>query len=410
MLRKDSIRYSIIFLSIFLTPIPYVSLATLCGIFIFLKISKVELFSRRAVTLAFLMILAVLTSAHINETEVDYEETKRLVGVAACAFNLVFFIVILKKWEKSEEERSFSLLFIFFSFLLTTFFWYSAKITSVGDGYPWLKFYGAAPLAIFVSQLSAHSRLRGMKSSNAILGLICGVVFYLNDAKSASILIIIGSLALQKYSYRDVPKLPLNSNVKIDKFHQFSIMRFGIVSFMSAAAFWYSGYRGYLGTFAQSILSPYGGNLFAAIVNARPELRISIAALSEMPWYGLGTPENGMRFALGSVISAEDISIVNLNLINQRVLGDGLNVHSWFFELILRGGFFQVFMFVPLLYCVFQVIKRPNLFSHLPGLYIANLFTFFDLFFSPFTWFSPIQISFALLGYYSMQYRKLNNP
>jgi hypothetical protein len=402
---KRVFHYFLIFFAIFLAPIPYVSLATFCGMVTCLLLNKFDLFSKRVLMFAVLMILGVLISARLNDTEINYEETKRLIGIIAAAFNFIFFSNYFNKVIKSEEDRISAILFLSFAFVFTTYFWYSVKIVGDGNSYPWLKFYGALPVAFFLVQMSRHPLFSKIKMFTAVSGMACGFLFYLNGAKSAALLVTFGSLALQKYAFQKNIKKQDSSYAAGRTFSQFRFFLFALTSTVFASVIWYSGDQGYFGAGARSTFSTYGGNFFTAIINARPELRISLAAIGEMPWYGFGTPENGMRFALGSFVSAGEIGSVNSFLINKRALGDGLNVHSWFFEMILRVGFIQLLLFVPLIFCLISVLKRPNLFANLPGLYIVCLFTTWDLFFSPFTWFSPLQIAFALMAFQIMKYR-----
>lgn len=405
MLSKRVFHYFFIFFTIFLTPVPYVSFATFCGIVMCLRINKIDLFSKRVLMFAVLMVLGVLISARLNDTEVNYEETKRLIGIIAAAFNFIFFSNYFNKVIKSEEERISAILFSFFVLLFTTYFWYSVKIVSAGNAHPWLKFYGAVPLAILLVQLSRHPLFSKIRMFTAVSGIACGFLFFLNGAKSAALLVIFGSLVLQKYAIQKNKDEYDSSYAGGRTFSQFRLFLFALTFTLFTSVIWYSGNQGYLGTGVRSTFSTYGDNFFTSIFNARPELKISLGAIGEMPWYGLGTPENGMRFALGSFVSAGEIGSVNAFLINERVLGDGLNVHSWFFEMILRVGFIQLLLFVPLIFCLLSVLRQPNLFANLPGLYIACLFTTFDLFFSPFTWYSPLQIAIALLAFQSMKYR-----
>lgn len=405
MISKRVFHYFFIFFAILLTPVPYVSFATFCGIVICLRINKIDLFSKRVLMFAVLMVLGVLISARFNDTKVDYEETKRLIGIIAAALNFIFFSNYFNKVFKSEEERTSAILFSFFAVLFTTFFWYSVKIDDAGTAYPWLKFYGTGPLAIMLVQLSRHPLFSKIRMFTAASGIACGFLFYLNEAKSAALMVIFGSLIVQKYAIHNNKDKYDSSYAVRRTFSQFKVFVFVLTFTTFTSVIWYSGYQGYLGTGARSAFSNYGANFATVIFKARPELNISLAAIGEMPWYGFGTPENGMRFALGSFVSAREISSVDAFLINKRVLGDGLNVHSWFFEMILRVGFIQLLLFVPLIFCLISVVRQPNLFANLPGLYIACLFTTFDLFFSPFTWFSPLQIAFALMAFQSMKYR-----
>jgi hypothetical protein len=118
---------------------------------------------------AVLMILGVLISARLNDTEINYEETKRLIGIIAAAFNFIFFSNYFNKVIKSEEDRISAILFSSFAFVFTTYFWYSVKIVGDGNSYPWLKFYGALPVAFFLVQMSRHPLFSKIKAMRFLL-------------------------------------------------------------------------------------------------------------------------------------------------------------------------------------------------------------------------------------------------
>jgi hypothetical protein len=344
------------------------------------------------------MILIILASALVNNTPIGYEEQKRLIGVGAVVFNLIFFRKYLSQWAFGVNERILAFLVLCVAFLFSSFIWHKFKIVESGSEYSWLKFYGACPFAIFAAQLSATPLFRRLNISISKLGALTGMILFAAEAKSAAFLVVFGTFAIQKLGGLSEgsnrrSKLKMKSQTK-----KLPLIRFAFLAFLLSSFFWYLGVRGYLGVKSQSDFSQYGTNFLGALFNARPELQISLSALRSMPWYGFGTPVNALGYGFGYFTSSPEITAANMQLINIRALGSGLNVHSWFFELTLRGGILIALLFIPIFLSLVQVLKHPELFVDYPGLYIASLFTAFDLFFSPLTWFSPIQIALFLLA------------
>lgn len=386
------------FFAIFISPLPFLCLASIVGLLMTLKFSKLAKLSQKSVVLSLAMVSTVLISAKINETSVDYEEKKRLIGLVAASLNFVFFQSFFLKFASDNRNRQRYFLLLSTAFLFSTYFWYIYKIDDGEGNYSWLKYYGAVSVSIFLSQISQISIFRRSNNSILWMGSILALIFYLDDAKSASIIVFSGSLILRKFAFSNRALRNLtHSQTENPKGKSFLLIYF-IGVFFLFSTIWNLGFRGFLGARVQSSLDIYGPTIFSSLFDARPELMISLNAIKLMPWYGFGTPSDGMVFALGTFANPWNMSLVNMRLINLRVLGEGLNVHSWFFEMLLRGGFIMIVMFIPLLMVLSRVIINPANFSDYPGLYMAALFTMFDLFFSPFTWFSPIQVAFALLA------------
>jgi hypothetical protein len=397
-MRNKSLICLIGFLSIAVCPQPFLCLATILGMILSLRFLEWDHFFRRCLVISFLMILIILVSALINNTPVGYEEQKRLIGVGAVVFNLIFFRKYLSKWKFGENGHLFAFLVLCIAFLFSTLVWYKFKIVESGSDYSWVKFYGACPLAILASQLSTSPLFRKLNISICKLGALTGVILFISGAKSAAFLVVFGTFAIHKFrSLGEVSnrqnKFGMKSQLKI-----LLLFRFVFIAFLLSSFFWYLGDRGFLGVKSQTDISQYGSNFLGALYNARPELQISLSALRTIPWYGFGTPDNALGYGFGYLTNSSEISAVNMQLINMRVLGSGLNVHSWFFEMVLRGGIVVALLFIPIVLALLRVLKHPELFVDYPGLYIASLFTAFDLFFSPLTWFSPIQISLSLVA------------
>ena len=221
---------------------------------------------------------------------------------------------------------------------------------------------------------------------------------FIAEAKSAAFLVVFGTFAIHKLGGR---REDSNRRSEFGMKSQLKALRlfpFTFIAFVLLSVFWYLGDHGLLGAKAQTNISQYGSNIFGALSNARPELKIILSALRAMPWYGFGTPANALGHGFGYLTNSNEISAVNMQLINMRTLGTGLNVHSWFFEMVLRGGIVVALLFIPIFIVLLRVLMHPELFVNYPGLYIASLFTAFDLFFSPITWFSPIQFSLFLIA------------
>ncbi len=386
------------FFSVFVSPQPFLCFASILGLLMTLKFSKLAKLSRKSVVLSIAMVSTVLISAKINETSVDYEEKKRLIGLVAASLNFVFFQSFLFKFTSDERTRQRNFLLLSTAFLFSTYFWYIYKIDDGEGNYSWLKYYGVVSVSIFLSQISQISILRRSNNSILWLGSISAILFYLDDAKSASIIVFSGSLILRRFAFSNRALGSLSHSRAENSKGKFFLLMYFMGVFFLFSIIWNLGFRGFLGARVQSSLDVYGPTIFSSLFDARPELRISLNALKSMPWYGFGTPSDTMGFALGTFAEPWNMSIVNMRMVNLRVLGEGLNVHSWFFEMLLRGGFIIIVLFIPLLMVLFRVITNPAHFSNYPGLYMVALFTMFDLFFSPFTWFSPIQVAFALIA------------
>lgn len=397
-MRNKSIICLIGFLSIALCPQPFICLATILGVILSLRFLEWDRFLKRCLVIGSLMILIILVSALINNTPVGYEEQKRLIGTSAVVFNFIFFRKYLSKWTFGENGHIFAFLVLCIAFLFSTFIWHKFKIVESGSEYSWLKFYAACPIAILASQLSAIPFFRKLNISIFKLGTLTGIILFIAEAKSAAFLVVFGTFAIHKFGKpSEVPnrlsKFEMKSQIKALRLY-----RFVFIAFLFSSFFWYLGGRGFLGVKLQSDISQYGSNFLGALSNARPELQISLSALRTLPWYGFGTPVNALGYGFGYFTNNSEMSAINMQLINMRALGSGLNVHSWFFEMVLRGGIVVALLFIPIVLSLLRVLKHPELFINYPGLYIASLFTAFDLFFSPLTWFSPIQIALFLIA------------
>lgn len=398
MIRNMGVLYLFGFLSVFVSPQPFLCFASILGMLMTLKFSKLAKISRNSVVLSLAMISTVIISAKINETSIDYEEKKRLIGVLASSLNFLFLRSFFSKFACDDKARQRVFLLLSSAFLCSTYFWYIYKIGDGEGNYSWLKYYGVVSLSIFLAQISRISILRRSNNSILWLGSISAILFYLDDAKSASIIAISGSLILRKFAFSNrIVRDTTHSRAEKPK-GKFLLSMYFIGVFFLFSFLWNLGFRGFLGARAQSSLAVYGPSIFSSLFDARPELKISLNALKTMPWYGFGTPSDAMGFALGTFADPGNMSMLNMRMVNLRVLGEGLNVHSWFFEMLLRGGYIMIILFIPLMMLLFRVITNPANFTNYPGLYMVSLFTMFDLFFSPFTWFSPIQVAFALLS------------
>ncbi len=398
MIKNRRILYLFSFLAVFVSPQPFLCFASFLGLLITLKFSKLATVSRKSVVLSIAMASTVLISAKINETSIDYEEKKRLIGLVASSLNFVFLQSIFSKFVSDDRTRQRHFLLLSTAFLCSTYFWYIYKIEDGEGNYSWLKYYGVVSVSIFLAQISRISILRRSNNSILWLGSISATLFYLDDAKSASIIVISGSLILRRFAFSNRALGSMSHSRTESPKGKFLLAMYFMGVFFLFSFLWNLGFRGFLGARVQSNLVVYGPSIISSLFDARPELRISLNALKSMPWYGFGTPSDGMGFALGTFADPGEMTMVNVRMVNLRVLGEGLNVHSWFFEMLLRGGFITIVVFIPLVILLFRVIINPANFSNYPGLYMVSLFTTFDLFFSPFTWFSPIQLAFALLA------------
>jgi hypothetical protein len=397
MIRNRTLSFVLAFLSIAISPKPFICFGTLLGMYLLLNVSKLDDISIRVLTVSALIIGFVILSSIINETNIGYEEQKRLIGIFAVALNFIYFRKFLFGVLSTSVEKQTRLLCLFLAFLCSSFIWYRLKISGTELGYSWLKFYGACPLAIFLVQVSTHRLFSRFRHSLLLFGFTSGALLLVNEAKAASILAFVGSVAVHRF--RSSPSKLEFSEMKVRNENGSRLLLFLFLLAFFIAGFWNICYRGFFGSRIQSSISEYGPNFFGAILNARPELPISFFALGRMPWYGFGTPENALQFATGALSANNSLSLVDKHLIGMRVLGTGLNVHSWFFEVLLRGGYFEILFLLAFVILLFRVLINPGRFTQFPGLYLVSLFTSFDVFFSPFTWFSPIQVGLTLLAY-----------
>jgi len=88
MVKNRGTLYLFGFFSVFVSPQPFLCFASILGLLMTLKFSKLANLSRKSVVLSIAMVSTVLISAKINETSVDYEEKKRLIGLVAASLNL----------------------------------------------------------------------------------------------------------------------------------------------------------------------------------------------------------------------------------------------------------------------------------------------------------------------------------
>ena len=388
----------LLFLSTFITPIPYLGMASVFGVRYLNVAAKRK--NRIHLLIALncsLVVGLILLSNQVNHVHLSYEEMKRLAALVCAFLSALYFIHSMKSPILTTLQQNSVLLFLALGWLACSRYFWKLPSSIQYQNYSWFKFAGASALIIVCIQLFLVSKYRNSISLWIMLGFSLAAYAVFNDAKSIAIHVLtltflrVGMLTEFTTGIRGtIQHLP----------SRYRLIRTLSLTLLVIIALIRSSQRGFFGAKISSLAEQYGTGLFGAIVRGRPELPYSIQIVHQLPFLGFGTvsdPFNHLRLQL---ISSTVLTTQEQHFLINRILTLGFNLHSWAFDVVVRGGFL---CFIPIiLYAVFLVrsIFSYDLIRYHPGLTYICIVSLEDLFFSPFSWFVSIQIGLTFLAIY----------
>ncbi len=393
-----------LFLSTFLTPIPYLGLASVFGLRDFFKsISKKDRHLRLLSGNCVFLVTLVLVANFVNEVELSYEEMKRLAVIVCSLTTGLYFIARVNFGVHSILQRNQVILLLSLGWLASSLVFWKLPVTTQYANYSWYKFAGASALILFLLQIFAISKVRDSITAWIILGISMSAISVLNNAKSFALLTLI--LMFLRLGLGNAVKLGAWSDTySISR--RFRLVRTIIVTTISISAIVFLARNGWFGTKLEQLSVQYGRNFSESLFRARPEFTYSMQILRNLPFLGYGTVPDPFNHIQLELVTSSSLTIQEQHFLLNRILVDGFNLHSWTFDLVVRAGFL---CFIPIfLYAILLIrtIFSFDLISKYPGLSFICIVTLEDLFFSPYSWFVSIQIAFSFLAIYMNQLLK----
>jgi hypothetical protein len=387
-----------LFLSTFLTPIPYLGLASVFGMKdLFVLFQRKNRFLNYLIANSVFLIFLVLFANLTNEVKLSYEEVKRLAVLVCSLTTGLYFIARVDIGNYDTRQRNRVILILSLGWLISSKVFWKLPSTLQYANYSWFKFAGASALILFALQIYMMSRFRDSVFVWILLGILLTSISILNDAKSIAIhMLILIFLRLGLTNEFRTRKGILNNVVH----NRYRVVRTMIVTLIMVSTIIFMAQSGLLGLRAEALSGQYGNNLSGLLFRARPEFTFSLQILQNLPFLGYGTiadPYNHIRL---EIVSSSTLTGQEQHFLLNRILLNGFNLHSWAFDLVARAGFL---CFLPIFWYSIQLIRSIfsfELIAKYPGLTYISIVCLEDLFFSPYSWFVSIQIAFSFLGIY----------
>lgn len=380
------------FLSTAITPVPYLSFCTILGFFIFfklnLRLNKLH-FTLGIATL--IMVALILFANRIHNINLNYEELKRILALVFSFLNFIFFEKIVLQRSESKKTRNLVLMWFALGELFASkIFWKLPNVAAYKD-YSWFKYAGSYALILLIFQIYAASYISQLPLANLIIGFSIFIFAFLQDAKSTALIVLMMTLLRTR-------SLHLIDTQSPKKRNSIKFRTVFLPAFLILIAIQRLIEAGILGTSLKKISTIYGDSLLNSLLLARPELQFSLQLVKNMPFFGYGTLEHPLNNFSFNIASASNMSYGQQKYLLTRILYEGFNLHSWFFDLLVRGGFMIILPLTLYTIYLFKSIFDLKLLIDYPGIYFIVLTCIQDLFFSPFTWFVSIQIGISFLA------------
>ena len=397
-----------LFLSTFLTPIPYLGLASVFGLMDFFKsISRRDRYLRLLSGNCVFLVVLVLLANFVNEIELSYEEMKRLAVIVCSLTTGLYFIAKVNKSGNMPLQRNQVILLLSVGWLASSLVFWKLPVTAQYANYSWYKFAGASALILFLLQIFAISKVRDSVTAWIVLGISMSAISVLNNAKSFALLTMILMFLRLGLGNALISRVG-SDDASVSR--RFRLVRTIIVTTISISAIVFLARSGWLGTRLELLSVQYGRNFSESFFRARPEFTYSMQILQNLPFLGYGTVPDPFNHIQLELVTSSSLTFQEQHFLLNRILVDGFNLHSWTFDLVARAGFL---CFIPIfLYAILLVktIFSFDLISKYPGLSFICIVSLEDLFFSPYSWFVSIQIAFSFLAIYMNHLLKNSEP
>jgi hypothetical protein len=387
-----------LFLSTFLTPIPYLGLASVLGLRDFFRIVFTKgRFLHLLVGNCLFLISLVLLANLARDVALSYEEMKRLAVIACSLTTGLYFISRVSLHEYSHLQKNQVILFLSFGWLVSSLVFWELPLTAQYANYSWYKFAGASALILCLLQVYAISKLRNSVTIWVLLGISLTTISIFNGAKSFALLTLI--LMFLRVGLGTALKVKNGSYVNFVS-RRFRLVRTILVTAVTISIIVFLARGGWLGTRLEILSGQYGSNFAESFFRARPEFTYSTQILKDLPFLGYGTVSDPFNHINIQLVTSSSLTFQEQHFLLNRILVDGFNLHSWTFDLVVRAGFL---CFIPILWYAFLLIRTIfsfELISNYPGLTFICIVCLEDLFFSPYSWFVSIQIAMSFLAIY----------
>jgi len=386
------------FAAFFLIPIPFVGLASFLGILLFPFQPRDIRDKTSTKILLFVFVISFYTLAinHVLQISLPYEELKRFFVPLAAFGNFFLLRTLVPKIGNFESFLSRAKVLVFFAlggFTLATAVWW--KLPLGYESYSWFKYIGGGALFALIFQTLGFVKIEWRRIVFFGAGVMLSILSILQNAKGLGVLTILCTLLFSLNSSKNTPNEKKGFGIK------------GYLLPLSGVfALFFGSVSGIFGSYIQSHLGQYGNNFLEASFNARPEFSLSLFILKKVTFFGLGTP-SGPQFYLLEGYKFRNMDYgLQLNF-SHRVLGDGINLHSWAFDEILRFGVVGMIICLSYVVILIQTLRSPILLREFPGMYFIVLSCLYSFFFSPFDWFTSIGIGISLYAYWlTRQFRE----
>jgi len=341
---------------------------------------------------------------------------KRLAVLICSLTTGLYFIGKVDIGSYGILQKNKVILLLSFGWLLSSLVFWKLPSTAQYANYSWFKFAGATALILFLIQIFIVGRLSKSITIWILLGLSLAGISILNSAKSFALLTLI--LMFLRIGMLGDFRIKVSIEQKFSS-NRYKMIRTIVVTIISITAIVFFARSGLFGTRIELLAAQYGNSAFDSLFRARPEFTYSMQIIRDLPFLGYGTVADPFNHIQLQLVSSNYLTLQEQHFLLNRILVDGFNLHSWTFDLVVRAGFL---CFIPLGWYAVLLVKAIfslKLISNYPGLTFICIVSLEDLFFSPYSWFSSVQIAFSFLAIYmsrnpsksideSRQFAKLN--
>lgn len=385
------------FASTFLIPIPYLGFGALLGFFLIFNIKRKELTILFPIGLGIVSILSLVFLSNVyNSVTLNYNEIKNLVVLIASFLYFVYFnhLFFAKRIESGKRNKI--LIYIAGGELVASFIFWRLPPSLLYKDYTWFKYRGGYSLILIIFQIFVVTKYRNRISANLLLGLSLFFFSFSQNAKSIALLVLVVTIFRVLLLSSMGNRHPLQESKSSFRLNFFKI---SIPSVIFILLFQRLVELGIFGERLKSFGTEYGGSLILSIFQARAEFPLSMQILKQMSFFGYGTISDPLNHLNIDISVSNHMSYGSQKYFILRTLGDGFDLHSWAFNLIVRAGFLVIIPIALYLAMLIRCAINMDLLTEYPGLYFIVLTCIVDLFFSPYSWFVPIQIALSFLSY-----------
>ena len=389
--------YVLAFLSTFVIPIPYLGLGAFFGFALIVTLKKKRVKELFPFALSIVVLISLVFVANLyNSVTLNYLELKNLSVLVAAFLYFIYFDYLFFNPKKRQFSEYKLLVLIALGELLASFVFWRLPASILYQNYTWFKYRGGYSLILLIFQLFVCSKYKNKASLNFLLGFVVFIFAFSQNAKSIALMALtvafFRAIALLSISRRKSKRV---STVK--KPINFLPVFLPVVVFL--VIFQRLVDLGILGSRLKNFSTEYGGSLLISLFRARAEFPVSMQIFGQMPFLGYGTVSDPLNHLRMNILVSDHLSFGEQGFFVLRLFGDGFDVHSWAFNLIFRAGFLCIIPLFLYLVVLIRCARSVDLLLKYPGLYFMVVTCIVDLFFSPYSWFVPIQIALSFLAY-----------